>query len=146
MPGGEYTVHEKIVPGYDDPIDMVVFTLLQIDCIMGVAVTSGTGSMVTVKDIGAPIQPCAEVGVAVIVPVMPELVPFGGAVQDEIFPVPPADKPIVVFVFVQLMVLPDGTLTKFPIFICCPGHTEILLTCVTAGVGYIATVKFIGLP
>jgi hypothetical protein len=95
-----------------------VLILLQIDCTIGFAVTLGTGAMLIVKDIGAPTQSFTEVGVTVIVPVIFDNVPFGGAVHDDIFPVPLATKPISIFVFVQFMVLPDGTLTKFPMFIC----------------------------
>ena len=73
-------------------------------------------------------------------------VPLGGAVQDEIFPLPLTTSPIAVLEFVHAKVEPAGLLTKFPILIGAPGQTAILDISETVGFGYIVTVKVIGVP
>jgi len=62
--------------------------------------------MLTVKVTGLPVQPCGDVGVTVIVPVMLLVVLLPGAVHGEIFPFPEAPRPIPVLLFVQAKVVP----------------------------------------
>jgi hypothetical protein len=72
-----------------------------------------------------------------------EIVPLAGAVHEVISPDPDATMPIVVLLFVQEYVVP----TRFPVkegtVMVAPGHTAILLNCVTVGVGLMVTVKLI---
>ena len=68
-----------------------------------------------------------SVGVTVIVPVIFKLVVFAGAVHVIILLVPLAAKPIAVFELVQAIVAPVGVLTKAPILIGEPGHTEMFV-------------------
>jgi hypothetical protein len=109
-------------------------------------VTVGVGYIVTVKLIVLPIQPLAEVGVTVIVPVMFDNVPLAGAIHEFILPVPDAPKPIDVLLFVHVYAVPVRLLEKAGIVIVTAEHTAMSLNCVAVGVGYMATVKFIGVP
>ena len=80
-------------------------------------VTSSEDTIVTVKLITGPVQPLS-VGVTVIVPTISAPLPFGGAIQSAMLPVPLVPSPIVVFEFVQLIVAPDGIHEKAPTLIC----------------------------
>jgi hypothetical protein len=99
-------------------------------------VTVGVGYIVTLKLIVLPIQPLAEVGVTVIVPVMFDIVPLDGAVHEGIlFPDPEAPKPMNVLLFVHVYVVPVRLLEKAGTVMVAPGQTAILLNCVAVGVG-----------
>ena len=105
----------------------------------------GTGEIFIVNEVLLPEQPL-KTGVTVTVPEMFVCVPFGYAIHDGMFPVPLAASPIAVLVFAQLNAEPGGELVKLFIVICWPGQTVILLSWVTAGVGYIVTVNVITGP
>lgn len=94
----------------------------------------GVGYIVTVKLAGLPVHPF-NVGVTVILPVIFEPVPLGGAFHCGIFPVPLAEMPIAVFEFTHEKELPVGLLVKAPGLIVEPGQTEILDTAFVVGVG-----------
>ena len=79
--------------------------------------------MLTVKVTGLPVQPCGDVGVTVIVPVMLLVVLLPGAVHGEIFPFPEAPRPIPVLLFVQAKVVPVRLLENAGIISEVPGHT-----------------------
>jgi len=81
-----------------------------------------------------------------MVPVIFVPVLLAGAVHVLILPEPLAASPILVFELANEKVAPDGTLTKLPILMGVPGQTAIFVLGLTTGVGYIVTVKHIGVP
>jgi hypothetical protein len=103
----------------------------------------GVGLIVIVKLIGVPTQ-LFNVGVTDIVPVIGAALLFV-PVNEAIFPVPLAPKPIAVLEFVQLVVAPTGVEVKLTTGVA-PPHCEIFVTAVKTGLGLIVIVKVIGVP
>lgn len=70
----------------------------------------------------SPLQPLST-GVTVIVAVIADAVAFV-AVKDAIFPVPPADRPTAVLLFVHEYVVPAIGLEKFIAAVLLPVHSN----------------------
>lgn len=85
-----------------------------------------------VKNCGTPEQPL--VGVTVIVAVMGEALAFV-AIKLAMLPVPPAGKPIAVFVFVHAKVAPFTELVNVIAPVCAPAQNILSAGTVTSGAG-----------
>ena len=107
--------------------------------VAGVALETKTGFGLTVmvQLDGVPMQPLM-VGVTVMVAVMGALVALV-AVNEGIFPVPFAPKPIAGFEFVHVKVPPVGVLTKFVAATLSLLHTTTLVGTKTVGGGFTVT-------
>jgi len=81
-----------------------------------------------------------------MVPVMFEVVPLAGAFHAGMFPVPLVSIPMEVLLLVHEYVNPGMLLEKAGMLIASPGQTLILDIALTDGVGYIVTVKLMGVP
>jgi hypothetical protein len=101
-------------------------------------VTVGVGYTVMVKVEGMPVQLLAD-GVTVIVPVI-VFEPVFVAVNDEMFPVPFAARPIDVLEFVQAKAAPGLGLVNVVPAMVAPLHRVILAGTVTVGTGLTVTV------
>ena len=104
----------------------------------------GVGLTVIVKLCEGPGQPLAR-GVTVIVAITGALVEFV-AVNDGIFPLPLAAKPIEVLLFVQLNPVPLTAPEKFIALVVALLHKDWLAGCTTLGVGLTAIVKLCKAP
>jgi len=107
------------VVGLVKPVSGIVVPLHTV--MLAGTVTRGVGLTVIMHVNGGPWQ-LFKVGVTVI-DTLTGLVPVLTAVNDGILPVPPAPRPMAVFGFVQVYVLPAGTLTKLV-----AGTTSLLQT------------------
>ena len=94
---------------------------------------------------GDPLQPL-RAGVTDNVPVIFVVATFVGAVHVAILPVPLAEIPIAVFELIHEKLALERLLTKLPIVIGVPGHAKISEIKLIVGIGYIVTVKLIGVP
>lgn len=97
-----------------------------------------------VKLCEGPGQPLAE-GVTVMVAITGALVVFV-AVNDGIFPLPLAAKPMEVLLFVQLNPVPLTAPVKFIALVIALLHKAWLAGCTTLGVGFTVMVKLCNVP
>jgi hypothetical protein len=103
-------------------------------CVKGEFVTDGVGLTVMVYVTAEPMQ-IPIVGTIEIVPVI-EDVPEFVAVNDGVFPVPLATKPIAVFEFVHANVAPAGTLANAEAGTIAPLQNVIFVGGVKTGIGF----------
>ena len=137
-------VQPKLVP-LTEPVKFTVpvAALLHKTWLAG-CTTLGVGFTVIVKLCEGPGQPLAR-GVTVIVAITGALVEFV-AVNDGIFPLPLAAKPIEVLLFVQLNPVPLTAPEKFIALVVALLHKDWLAGCTTLGVGLTAIVKLCKVP
>jgi len=107
---------------------------------------TGSGFTVIVKVLVVPLQPSADFGVTVIVAVIgvPVLLV---AVKDGIFPVPFADSPIAILLFVQVQV-PAFTLLPLKVMASCssPAQRVLFVISFKIGDGFTVIVKVFDVP
>ena len=104
----------------------------------------GVGFTVMVKLCAAPVQPLA-VGVTVMVAVT-GVVPVLMAVNDPMFPLPEAGRPMELLLFVQLNVVLITAPVKLMAVVGLPLQMAWLPGLTTVGVGLTVTVKLMGVP
>jgi len=131
-------VHEYVAPdGLLVKLVAVTEALLQTVIFDG-SVTVGVGLTVIVYEDGVPEQ-LFTVGVTLIIAIISD-VPVFAAVNDGILPVPLDASPILLLVFVQENVPPDGVLVKLVAATVPVLQTEIFDGTETVGVGFTVTV------
>jgi hypothetical protein len=111
---------------------------------LGGCTTLGVGFTVMVNVAGMPVQLAAD-GVTVIVAVIGALVKLI-AVKDAILPVPLAPKPIDVFVFVQLKVVPLTEPVNVIALVATPLHNAWLPGGATFALGFTVIVNVFAVP
>jgi hypothetical protein len=102
------------------------------------------GFTVMVKLTGVPLQPLAT-GVTVIVAVMGDVVGLI-VINDGMFPVPDAPKPIDVLLLVQVYTVPATGPLMVTAAVAEPAHTAWLAIAFTDGVGFTVMVKVTAVP
>ena len=111
--------------------------------VVAVMLKVGFGFAVILKVLVVPTQPFK---VGVIVTVETCCVATFDAVKAAILPVPVADKPVLVLLFAQENVEPDGVLTKFVAKTVVPAQTVWSTGVFTEGFGLTVIIKVCGAP
>ena len=130
------------------PVNATSVSEIQILFVSAVALTTGAGLTVMVNVVAVPVQvtpPLVNEGVTVIVETI-GVAPVFVAVNAGIFPVPEAASPIAVLLFVQLNTVPVTPPASVIAAEVVPAHTDLLVTAVTVGLGFIVIVNVTGEP